>query len=370
VPAVPVLPPPALERPAPYETSFGAVSGRAAAGTRRIVVSVGGKVLGTLTLRGSRFSLHVRLPTGDVTVRVTALGTRGATASTVVRHVFGLPAAATPRVVRSRVDPVLSARVRALGTGFPGTAGIYVQSLTTGVGASWNAAAEFPAASTLKLAIAAAVLADQRGSPPAPGSGLDGLLRAMITHSDNRAANALEVWLGGSTSAGSARVNRLMRGIGMYHSEMYGGFVIGTLLAGIPARVEDQPWFDYGKHTTAADLATLARAVWLAAGDRGLLRREEPGFSPADARYLLWLLAHVHDLPKLDRFVRSRPDVAVLHKAGWVKTARHDAGLVFWRGGVFVASVMTWAPNGTGVSSDVLAGRCVDGALRRFAAAP
>ncbi len=55
-----------------------------------------------------------------------------------------------------------------------------------------------------------------------------------------------------------------------------------------------------------------------------------------------------------------------MHKAGWVNDARHDAGLVFWRGGVFVAGVMTWSSRGVGVSADVLAGRVATAALERF----
>jgi hypothetical protein len=60
----------------------------------------------------------------------------------------------------------------------------------------------------------------------------------------------------------------------------------------------------------------------------------------------------------------------VLHKAGWINAARHDTGIVFWRGGVFVASVMTWNAAGAGVSSDVLAGRVAAIALQRFRRLP
>jgi hypothetical protein len=56
----------------------------------------------------------------------------------------------------------------------------------------------------------------------------------------------------------------------------------------------------------------------------------------------------------------------VFHKAGWLNAARHDAGLVVWRGGIFVASVMTYRSAGAGTSSDVLAGRVAQTALRRF----
>ena len=62
----------------------------------------------------------------------------------------------------------------------------------------------------------------------------------------------------------------------------------------------------------------------------------------------------------------GRPGVVVLHKAGWVDAARHDAGLVVWRGGIFVAAVMTHRGAGAGRRSDVLAGDVAGAALRRF----
>ena len=246
---------------------------------------------------------------------------------------------------------------------------MYVQSLTGGDGAAWNARARFPAASTLKLGIAAAVLATHTGLPP-PGSRLDILLREMLIPSDDAAANALLVWLDGSTSAGGQRVNVLMRSLGLVDSLMYGGYEVRSPSGRIPVRVEQQPPFGIGKYTTAWDMASLWRAIWLASGSRGPLRTAQPGFAPADARYLLWLLAHVDDTPKLDRKVGGRSGVTVLHKAGWVSSSRHDTGLVFWHGGVFVASVMTWSARGSGVSSDRLAGQVAAKAFDRFRKLP
>ena len=51
----------------------------------------------------------------------------------------------------------------------------------------------------------------------------------MLTLSDNASANALETWIGGSTSGGSALVNATMRSIGLRDTEMYGGYVLGTV---------------------------------------------------------------------------------------------------------------------------------------------
>jgi beta-lactamase class A len=365
VDSVPPLAPPAIEQPAPYQVSFGLVTGVAAPGTRRVVVTERGRELAARPLRGRRFSLRVGLPLGDVAVRVITIARQGRRSSAVVRNVYALPEAARPRVVRARNDPLLARRLRSEVRRFAGSSSVFVQSLTGGGGAAWNAKARFPAASTLKLAIAAAVLAEHSGIPP-PSSSVGSLLREMIVPSDDAAANALLVWLAGSTSAGGNQVNSLMRSIGLQDTLMYGGYEVRSLSGPIPVRVDDQPAFGIGKYTTASDLATLHRAVWLAAGNEGRLRSTQSGFTAADGRHLLWLLAHVRDTSKLDRFVGKDRDVAVLHKAGWINAARHDAGLVFWRGGVFVASVMTWRRNGVGTSSDVFAGRCAQVALARF----
>jgi hypothetical protein len=396
----PPLPPPAIEQPASHQVSYGLVTGRAARGTRFVVVSANGRVLVSKPLRGRRYSLRVALPLGELNLRVTTVAKSGRRSSRVVPDVYGLPAASRPRVVRPKQDPVLARRLRTLVSRYSGTAGFYVQSLTSGQGAAWNAKARFPAASTLKLAIATAVLSRHSGIPP-PGSYVGGLLREMITVSDDAAANALEVWLAGSTSAGSQEVNTLMRSIGLVDSIMYGGYEtsdvkrgaaaakrtssgkfarpksaradfglaqgeVRSLSASIPVQVDDPPAFGTGKYTTAWDMASLWRAIWLASGGRGPLRDAQPGFTPADARHLLWLAANVHDTPKLDRVVGERHGVGVLHKAGWISSSRHDTGLVFWRGGVFVAGVMTWRPSGIGLSSDVLAGRVAARSLARF----
>jgi hypothetical protein len=364
------LPPPVLEQPAPYEVSYGTVSGTAAPGVRRVIVRVGGEVVRDRPLAGRRFSLSIPLPTGVTTVQVETRDGTGRRSATVVRDVFGLPAAASPRFRASYEDPRLTRDVRRLVAGFGGTAGVYVQSLTSGAGAAWNARASFPAASTLKLAIAVTALAHVDATPR-PGSRLDALLRSMLIVSDDRAANDVEVYFGGSTSGGSALVNALMRSIGITDTEMYGGYlvedrVLQAARPPIPLRVEEQPSWGTGKRTTAYDLARLARAVWLASANLGPLRAAAPGFTRSDARYVLYLLSRVRDVPKLDRQLRGLPGVAVLHKAGWITRARHDAGLVVWRGGVFVTAVMTYRQGGAGTSSDVLAGRVAAAALRRF----
>ena len=365
--------PPVVERPAAYQVSYGAVEGVAEPGTTRVVVRVDGTIVRDVPLRGRSFSLGVALPPREVRVRVETVDGDGHRAGRTVLHVLGLPPAARPVVRPLRLDRGLERDLRRLVDGYPGSAAVYAEDLATGAGAAWTARATFPAASTLKLAIAVTILSRLEGPPPR-GSELDGLLRQMLIPSDNAAANALLVRLGGSTSGGGAFVNETMRAIGLERTEMYGGYILGTALGGsrelagggVPLSVVSQPYWGIGKSTTALDLAQLFRAVWLSSGGLGPLTRAGSGVTPAEARYLLYVLARVGDRGKLARTVGALPGVLVMHKAGWIDAARHDAGLVVWRGGVLVAAAMTYRPSGTGTREDAFAGRVAATALRRF----
>jgi beta-lactamase class A len=340
-----------------------------------VVVRVDGRVRGREKLVRRAFIVDLDLPLGVHTIRVETYGGKGRVGVTTVRDVYGLPRIARPRLRGSRLDSALEATVKRLARGYGSSSGIYVQSLTTGKGAAWNAQAQFPAASSLKLAIAVTALAELEGTPKR-GSTADELLRTMLVYSDNGSANRLETLFGGSTSGGSALVNAMMRSIGLVHTEMYGGYTLDSATSrfsqlasgGIPLTVVDQSWWGRGKRTTAYDLAQLARSIWLASGGLGPLREARPGFSPADARYLLRVLADVRDTGKLDRRFGPHSGVKVFHKAGWISSARHDNGLIVWPGGVFVAAVMTYRSGGVGTSSDVLAGRVAAAARARFAA--
>jgi hypothetical protein len=291
----PALPPPAITAPAPREVSFGRVTGLAPRGTTRIIVRSGNQLLADEPLRGRSFSLESGLATGPNTVSVTAVDGLGRRSTRVVRQVLALLPDDAPLERSPTVDPALSRTLRTLARRFGGTAGIYVQDLRTGRGAAWNARARFPAASTLKLAIAVTVMRSHHGKP-GESSRVAGLLRDMLVSSDNAAANELEVWLAGSTAAGSDRVNATMRALGLTDSLMYGGYETRrpAAAAPIPIRIESQPAFRLGKYTTAWDLARLARAVYLGAAGKGPLLAL--GVTGSEARYLLLLLGQVADL--------------------------------------------------------------------------
>jgi beta-lactamase class A len=349
-----------LTAPAPREVSFGRIAGRVPPGTYRISIRAGDRLVAIRRARGGSFDFRVDLPLGETTVRVSALDGHGRRSAATVASVFGLPQGARPRATLPQQHERLARRLRSLVHGYGGTCGIYVQDLRTGDGAAWNARGSFPAASTLKVAIGIEVLRSLSGKP-IPGSALDRLLRSMLVASDNGAANALEVYLAGSTSAGGRRVNSLLRSLGLIDSDMYGGYLreISTRRRPIPLRVDERAWFGRGKRTTAYDMARLLALVHLATERKGRLARAHPGFSPADARYLLYLLAHANGRGQLDRFLPRT--TAVLHKAGWLSSASHDVGLVYRRGGVFAVAVLTYGSGRTPASA--FAGRVAEAAL-------
>jgi Beta-lactamase enzyme family len=144
---------------------------------------------------------------------------------------------------------------------------------------------------------------------------------------------------------------------------MYGGYIVPARVP-IPLRRDEQPSF-VGKRTTAWDFGRLLQYLHLAADGRGLLARRFRGsLVPADARFLLYLIAHARP----SWLARDLPGgaTAVVHKPGWIKQARHDGGVVYWRGGAFVAVVMTWNGRGVGVASELLAARVARAAFERF----
>ncbi len=354
--------PPALVAPASREASFGRISGTVQPGTYRVVVKVNGRGKDAVQVDGKKFELQVDLPPRDATIEVVAEDALGNSGTTRIQKVLGLPAADAETAESTHEDASLAAAVDELVDGFPAMSAVYVENLQTGAGAAWNATARFPAASTVKLAIAIEtlrILSDR----PEEGTELDVLLRDMLVDSDNEAANELLRWIGSTDEGGAEQVNRTLGALDLEDSHLYGAFLIASTGPPIPLETESEPEF-VGKYTSAWDLAQLFRFVHLAAQGEGPLLDLEGTFEASDARAILWFLAHSSDHGKIDRLLGKRAIVA--HKAGWLSDARHDAGLVYTPRGAFIAVVMTYTGGGAGESSDLLAARVARAVQQRL----
>jgi beta-lactamase class A len=227
------------------------------------------------------------------------------------------------------------------------TTGVWVADLHTGRGASWNAGAQLPAASTLKLAILMTLLARESEDPPR--SSAWSTEERLVFDSSNRAANELLARIGGSTLSGSAAVNAFVATLGATRTDMFGGYLLEpgedrraapSPFSTPPALPTEQPSLPRGKRTTAHDLGVMLHALLLAAAGRGPAVRQ--GLSPHEARVALWLLLHA----RYPGLVRPNTPFPVAHKAGWLGDVQHDGTLVFRTRGTLLLAVMTYGAGG------------------------
>jgi beta-lactamase class A len=336
-----------LVAPLAYEANPGIVQGIAPPGTTAVRVRADGRSVRLVQLRSGRRAFlvgPVGLPPRDITVTVEALEGPRVIARRIVDHVFGLPAAAAevapPQTVDARLQrSVLSLRAR---TGVASAA--WIRNLADGTTAGYNAAARFPAASTLKLAILLGVLAHDGADPLSSPSWT--LERSLVLNSSNVAANALLPRAGGPSG-----VDAIARSLGAETTFTCCEYLLEpgerastaqrTRRAPLPpTSVADQPAFPCCKYTTAHDLGTLLVSLMLASTGHGPAARA--GISAREARVALWLLVHAG----YAGLVRPSSPFPVGHKAGWLPDMQHDAALVFTPHGTLIAVFMNYSPGG------------------------
>jgi beta-lactamase class A len=230
----------------------------------------------------------------------------------------------------------LAAAAEAAGPGR--TVAVSARRLGDGAAVTWNlnGGRLFPAASTIKVAVLAALYRaadagaldprERRVVDPADrvgGSGvllgmspllalpLDDLAYLMIAVSDNTASNAC------IRAVGEERVRETMTALGMTRSRLERRF-----LGRLPTPAEGENW------TTADDLVALLAAI-----------AEDRAASPAACarmREVLTLQQY------LDMLARRLPDgVSFAGKSGWLPGLAHDCGLLSGPGGVLAAAILT-----------------------------
>lgn len=309
-------------------------------GTRRLELRRNGRLVlrrddppaGTLELR-----LPVAVEPGRSTLEAVQRGPAGTTRGRAART-WLLPPSAARSTRRARPDPALEARLARIASSFPGYAGIYVQDLTTGRTAAWNADARFPAASTVKLGVLAAAL-ERLGSRAWQVPYLHDL-RALATWSSNLAANRLLGALGSGDEARGARVvEAALHRLGATQSTYPGGYCVGTSRTPSPLA----PPAVSARTTSAADLGqVLATLHAAAAGNRRA--QSSSGLSQHEARVAIGLL--LDSGPAGDNAGLFRPwlppGLPVAQKHGWLSTARHTAAIVYGRRGPVVVVLLTY----------------------------
>jgi beta-lactamase class A len=329
-------PPPPVLSVAPV--SYGRIAVRLGPGTRRVEVQADGRITARRTVPPGPRRISLPVPPGVMPVRVRAIGPGGSRWSATVRVRALPPSARRAGRVPGFVDRRLQADVDRLVGRFGAISGVYVQHLVTGCGASHNADARFPAASTLKAAIL--VDAVRRGR----GRQLASLLDRMVIDSDDVAANQVLAALGGgSGEAGAASVTDTLGALGLLRSLVRRPYIIEDAPRPLPITTVASPALFTNFISTPYELSRLMVAVHRGAIGRGGVARLGIA-APATRARILARLLDVRDTSKLVAGVP--PGVPVAHKSGYTEEVKHDAGLLYLRRGPVVAAVMTWSASG------------------------
>jgi beta-lactamase class A len=332
------VPPPAVIAPA--SVVFGHVAVRIGRDTRRVEVWADGRRRSSQRVRSGPRRVSVRLPTGRWQIVIRALG-GGGTSRSASRIMWVLPTSgARAGTTDGRVDARLERDLEALAEGFPAFSGIYAQHLISGCGAAVNAAAPFPAASTLK----AAILLDAVRRPSGASAGL---LDQMVLDSSDRAANdVLGIQGGGDGVSGAARVTETLRAIGLTEALVRRPYILDDDAkrgGPIPLDATTRPALYTNFLASPVEMARLM--ISLHRGALGIGRVRALGIrTPIVREQITRRLLDVRDRTKL---VAGLPaGMPIAHKTGYTTEVKHDVGVAYTASGPVVIAVMTWGASG------------------------
>jgi hypothetical protein len=341
--------PPLAMSPADGEAFFGPVVARAPEGATSATLTVDGGFAGTADVRGGRVRFGVSVAPGRHDLRIAFTAGAGVTQVLWARGAVLLPASATRRAVPARADAGLAGRLAAALAGGPRFRAAWVHDLTDGRSAGAGAGLRFPAASTVKLGLMAAVLARLGGAPERSAHAYD--LRAMAAWSSNLATNRLLRRFGGAATAEAG-----LRRLGATASTFPGEYIVGTQV-GPPAVSR--------RVTTARDMGRMLLALHgAAAGDRAAVAAT--GLTVHQARLAVGWLAASEQRGDNASLVAggAAPGTPIAQKNGWIRAARLAGAIVYRPKGPAVVALATYDDRGVSLAAARALGGRVAALLR------
>jgi len=335
-------PAPTPMSPSDGEAFLGVVVARAPAGADAARLTVDGRPAGEVAVRGGRARFTVTALPGRHTLRIdfTRAGSPAGTARAA--GAWLLPRSAATAVPGDRIDPARAAALTRALAGAPAYRAAWVQDLTSGATAGVAAGAPFPAASTVKIGLLVGALA--RLGPAPERSPLAYDLRAMAGWSSNLATNRVLRRLGGVATAADG-----LRRLGARSSTFPGEYIVGTgLQPALPAPgAGASPPRVSRRVTTAQDLGRMLFALHAAAV--GAPRaRAQTGLTAHAARLGIgWLLGSEQRGDNTSLLAPGLPPgTPVAQKNGWIRAARHGAGIAYTPRGPVIAVLLTYDDRG------------------------
>ena len=329
-------------RPVPGEAFFG----------QEVAFGPAAGVEATVSSRG----VTRTVPMADGVARARVSGPAGPRGATVVmRAASGTPVArrstsgayllpGTGQVAKpgSRRDRALEAALGRIAAAHGGVSAIWVQKLWNGRVAGYNADAEFPAASLVKLPLAVGSVM-RMGSRPWLHPAWNDVVE-VLRRSDDKAANRLVDAVGSGCGSGpDAAAAEGLRRLGARQSTYPGCYLIDDeLQPRLPTGgvVSSPAWSN--RYTTARDMGRMLFALQSAAVPTPAGRRQT-GIDPLRARMVLGLLLTADQVgANASLFTGGLPTgTPVAEKNGWRKQEQHGAAIAYTRKGPIIMVVLT-----------------------------
>jgi len=353
-------------RPVPTEAFFGEVVATGPVSARQATISSRGVVRSVDVTRGVGRA-EVSGPSGP---RGATVVMRDASGRPVARRTtsdaFLLPRSGRVATPGSRRDRALEARLSRIAAAHAGVNAIWVQKLWNGRAAGWNADAEFPAASLVKLPLAVGAIMRMGGRPWLSPSWPD--IVAVLRRSDDKAANRLVQSLGSGCGGGpDATAADGLRRLGARQSTYPGCYLIEDELQPRlpPGGVSATPTWST-RHTTARDMGRMLFALQAAAVPTPAGRRQT-GVDALRARLVLGLLLTADQMgANASLFTDGLPPgTPVAEKNGWRKQEQHGAAIAYTRRGPIIMVVLTQRAG----LADLADARAIGAAVARAAVA-
>jgi hypothetical protein len=265
------------------------------------------------------------------------------------RRVADLALIETPPPAPSMAD--LERVLDAFTASFPGFASFYVHDMVNGDEANVDGDVSFSGMSTMKIAIAAAVMRKLDGGIKADdplsyevGQWLD----YALGESNNYAANLLLRWLGdGDVTAGTRNFTEFVTSLGFSSTYMQSGYDVDTRLPERPTPGNQQSEWDTDPDTniqsTAVEMGRILSAIYECTQGKGVLIATYPAeITPDECWQILFYMTH-------DQFQElvwgGLPDLTqrwIVHKHGFAFESHSDVALVWGPAGPYVVSIFLY----------------------------
>ncbi|MBW7883475.1 MAG: serine hydrolase [Caldilineaceae bacterium] len=247
---------------------------------------------------------------------------------------------------------------------FPGVAGVYVYDLQHGDEAGVNAGVAFSGMSTLKVALAAALmqqLSDGVAANNPAAQQLGQWLDYGLGESNNYAANQIISWLGdGDVDAGALRFTDFARSLGFENTYMQTGYDSGPRpQVPTPANqgtIETSP--DTNLQTTPAELGRFLVAIYECTQGKGILIEIYPAqIKPEECSTVLFYMTHDEFREMVWGGLPDRDERWIVHKHGFSALQHSDLAFVWGPNGPYVIGVFLYRPGWLdwGTSNDTFA---------------